>query len=104
MVNANQKAAFDTNLELYIPTGTAIMNGRSKDYLADVSNELTRDNSHFEETVGRYLAAMTVFITLFGASPLGQVSYVTEANKHHLYLAKISAQKAVDDPFKVSQV
>lgn len=104
MVNANQKAAFDTDLELYIPTGTAIMNGRSNDYLADVSNELTRDNSHLEETVGRYLAAMTVFITLFGASPLGQVSYVTEANKHHLYLAKISAQKAVDDPFKVSQV
>src|SRR5699024_3334167 len=98
------KTAFDTDLELDIPTGTSIVNGRSNDYFADDSNELTRDNSHLEDTVDRYIAAMTVFISLFGASPYVQVSYVTEAHKAHLDFARISAQKAVDDTYKVSQV
>ena len=104
IVDANQKAAFDTDLEIFIPTGTALMNGRGNSYLAEVSNELTRDNSHLNEPVGQYLAAMTVFITLFGESAFGDVSYATSANKHHLYLSKLSAQKAVNNPFIVSKV
>lgn len=105
IVDAYQKAAFDTDLEVFVPTGTAIMNGRNNDYLADISNELTRDGSHLDEGIGRYLAAMTVFITLYSDHGIGSVSYKPSGvNDYHLYLAKVAAQKAVIEPFKVTKV
>src|SRR5699024_8445829 len=42
IVNACQQAMFDESLDIFIPTGTAVMNGRSNEYLAQISDELTR--------------------------------------------------------------
>lgn len=104
IVNACQQAMFDTDLEIFIPTGVAVMNGRKNDYLAEIGNELTRDNSHLDEGIGRYLAAMTVFNTLYGDHGIGSVSYKpSNVNPFHVHLAKLAAQKAVNDPFKVSE-
>ena len=105
IVDACQQALFDEGLEIFIPTGMAIMNGRSNSYLAAVSDELTRDGSHLDEGVGRFLAAMTAFITLYGDHGIGSVSYnPSGVNDYHLYLSKIAAQKAVKEPFKVTEV
>ena len=105
IVDACQQALFDEGLEIFIPTGMAIMNGRSNSYLAAVSDELTRDGSHLDEGVGRFLAAMTAFITLYGDHGIGSVSYnPSGVNDYHLYLSKIAAQKAVIEPFKVTEV
>src|SRR5699024_2823591 len=99
-----QQAMFDTNLEIFIPTGIAVMNGRKNDYLAKISNELTRDGSHLDEGIGRYLAALTAFHTLYPDNSIGSVSYAPSGtNKFHQYLSKIAAQKAVINPFKVSE-
>ncbi len=105
IVDACQQALFDEGLEIFIPTGMAIMNGRSNSYLADISNELTRDNSHLDEGIGRFLAAMTAFITLYGDHGIGSVSYKPSGvNDYHLYLSKVAAQKAVVNPFEVSEM
>src|SRR5699024_2201863 len=72
---ACQQAMYDTNLEIFIPTGIAVMNGRKNDYLAKISNELTRDGSHLDEGIGRYLAALTAFHTLYPDNSIGSVSY-----------------------------
>src|SRR5699024_2995766 len=53
-------AMIDSDLEILIPTGTAIQNGRGNEFLSQVGTELTRDGSHLDEPVGRYIASMTV--------------------------------------------
>lgn len=105
-ITENYKTAmYDSNLEILIPTGTAIQNGRANEYLSQVGIELTRDNSHLDEPVGRYIAAMTVFYTLFGESAFGDVSFKTAGtNGYLIYLAKMVAKKAVDNPYKISEL
>jgi len=105
IVDACQQAMFDENLDVFIPTGIAIMNGRSNGYLAEVSNELTRDGSHLDEGIGRYLAALTAFHSLYPDNSIGGVSYTpSDANGFHAYLAKVAAKKAVIEPFEVTKV
>lgn len=105
-ITENYKTAmYDSDLEILIPTGTAIQNGRANEYLSQVGIELTRDNAHLDEPVGRYIAAMTVFYTLFGESAFGDVSFKTAGtNGYIIYLAKMVAKKAVDNPYKISEL
>ena len=100
-----ERAMSESELELLIPLGTAIQNGRSNSYLSTVGDDLTRDGSHLDFGTGRYITALTVFITLFGLDVLGSVSYIPEETKaHHAYLSKILAQRAVLDPYKISEL
>src|SRR5699024_7356167 len=104
IVSACQQAMFESDLEIFIPTGNAVMNGRKNAYLAEVGNELTRDGSHLDKGIGRFLAALTAFHTLYPDNSIGSVSYAPSGtNKFHQYLSKIAAQKAVINPFKVSE-
>lgn len=105
IVENYKTAMYDSDLEILIPTGTAIQNGRANEYLSQVGIELTRDNAHLDEPVGRYIAAMTVFYTLFGESAFGDVSFKTSGtNGYLIYLAKMVAKKAVDNPYKISEL
>ena len=105
IVDACQQAMFDESLDIFIPTGIAVMNGRSNEYLAQVSNELTRDGSHLDEGIGRYLAALTAFNAIFGEVADGDITYRPDGtNNFHSYLSKISAKKAVIEPFEVTKV
>ena len=105
IVDACQQAMFNESLDIFIPTGIAIMNGRSNDYLAQVSDELTRDGSHLDEGIGRYLAALTAFNAIFGEVADGNITYSPGGtNNFYSYLSKISAKKAVIQPFEVTKV
>src|SRR5699024_7464958 len=100
IVEACQQAMFDTNLEIFIPTGIAVMNGRKIYYLAKIINECTRDGSHLDKGIGRYLSALTAFHTLYPDNTIGSVSYSPSGtNKFHQYLSNIAAQKAVINPY-----
>src|SRR5699024_10971436 len=99
IVEKYRTAMNNSNLEILITTGTAIQNGRVNEYLSQIGTEITRDGSHLDEPVGRYIAAMTVFCTLFGESLFGDVSFKTDGtNGYLIYLAKMVAKKAVDNP------
>ena len=105
IVDACQQAMFNESLDIFIPTGIAIMNGRSNEYLAQVSDELTKDGSHLDEGIGRYLAALTAFNAIFGEVADGNIVYSPDdTNNFHCYLSKISAKKAVIEPFEVTKV
>lgn len=100
-----QRAAHESDLELLIPTGTAIQNARENQYLKTINDELTRDGSHLDLGIGRYITALTVFITIFGADVLGGTSFIPEdVNKYHVYLSKVLAQRAVTNPFNISEI
>lgn len=105
IVSNYRRAMLDSDLEILIPTGTAIQNGRENEHLIQVGYELTRDGAHLDEGIGRYIAAMTVFETLFNKNTLGDVSFAPgNADKHLVYLAKMVAKKAVDNPYKISEL
>lgn len=101
----NQQAMFDSNLELLIPTGTAIQNGRTNQYLVTAGDELTRDGSHLDEVIGRYVAAMAVFTTLYGDTAINDVTFIPDgANPYLLYLAKLFAQQAALNPYRITEL
>src|SRR5699024_12524296 len=75
IVSACQQAMFESVLEIFIPTGNAVMNGRKNAYLAEVSNELTREGPHLDEGIGRCLAALTAFHSVCQDTPAVRVSY-----------------------------
>ena len=105
IVSNYRRAMLDSDLEILIPTGTAIQNGRENEHLIQVGYELTRDGAHLDEGIGRYIAAMTVFETLFNKNTFGDVSFAPgNADKHLVYLAKMVAKKAVDNPYKISEL
>ena len=100
-----QRAAYESDLELLIPTGTAIQNARENQYLKTINDELTRDGSHLDLGIGRYITALTVFITIFGTDVLGGTNFIPEdVNKYHVYLSKVLAQRAVTNPFNISKI
>ena len=60
---ATKQQMIEDGIDVVIPTGTAIQNGRCTS-LCDIG-ELTTDNIHLNRGVGRYIAACTWFETLF---------------------------------------
>lgn len=100
-----QQAMFESDLELLIPSGTAIQNGRANQYLVTAGDELTRDGSHLDEDIGRYVAAMSVFTTLYGEVAINDVKFVPDGANHYMvYLAKLAAQQAALNPYKISEL
>lgn len=77
---ATKQMMHKDGIDIIIPTGTAIQNARAYQVLNPTFNagntgEVTRDGTHLEFGVGRYIAACTFFQTLiapmFGVSVLG---------------------------------
>lgn len=87
------------DIDLVVPTGTAIQNGRTS-YLGD---RFTRDGYHLDLGVGRFTAACTWYEAIFGGilensyHPENLLMYDTE-------LAKQAAYDAVKDPFMVTEM
>ena len=99
------------NFDILIPTGTAIQNARSNNYLRAIGTELTRDGTHLNMGVGRYIAALTVFETLlapyYKKDLFSDVSYFPTndgSTKFLSYLAKKAARNAVLIPFKITNL
>lgn len=110
--DAVQKMKASSGIDVIIPCGTAVQNARKMQGLVTY-NELTRDNLHLDNLMGRYLAACTFFEAIvtpvmgynlrdtncdFGKkSAKGQVNY---ANRD---LLKKCARLAVASNYEVSE-
>jgi hypothetical protein len=87
------------DIDLVIPSGTAIQNGRTS-YLGD---RFTRDGYHLDLGVGRFTAAATWYEAIFGGilennfRPENLLMYDTE-------LTKQAAYDAVNEPFEVTDL
>jgi|GEM_PF-277172 len=112
IINAHQQAIKESGIDIIIPCGTAIQNGRTNTYLNAVGDELTRDGHHLDIGIGRYIAGLTFFETLIVNTGnvkkdlFEDVTYIPDingSNENLAYLAKIAVKNAILNPFKVTE-
>ena len=112
ITKAHQQAIAETGINIVIPCGTAIQNGRTNKYLNAVGDELTRDGHHLDVGIGRYIAGLTFFETLIVNSGnvkkdlFKDVTYIPESygsNADLAHLAKIAVMNAILNPFRVTE-
>lgn len=97
IVDAVWKAKDLAGIELLVPAGTAIQNGRTS-YIGD---KFTRDGYHLNVNIGRFTASCAWFEALFGG--IADNPFQPEVlNKYDADLAKKAAKEAVANPKEVT--
>ncbi len=100
IVQATNEAADRANIDIIIPAGTAIQNGRT----SIVGDTFDRDGYHLETTYGRFTAAATWYGIITGDDVL-QNSYVPPSiTPTRAEIAKNAASLAVGKPNSVSSM
>ncbi len=103
-------------IDIIIPIGTAIQNARNTSL--NTQGGLTRDGTHLDMGIGRYIAACTWFQTLFApvygttidgkmdipiaCSTTKESNTLTPVTEENRYLCQQCALKAVEAPFALS--
>lgn len=108
ITNATLQVMKDHQIDLVLPTGTAIQNARSHPDLNSYDQELTADGHHLSE-LGDYIGGLVLFETLI-AEPYQKdlfkdvTFHPKEITSEQAYLAKLAVKKAVEDPFDVTNL
>lgn len=97
IVDAVWKAKELAGIDMVVPAGTAIQNGRTS-YIGD---KFTRDGYHLNLNIGRFTAASAWFESIFG-NVISNSFFPETLSKYDANLAKTAAQKAVANPKEVS--
>lgn len=98
IVVAVNQAARDASIDLVIPAGTAIQNGRT----SFIGDAFCRDGYHLDYKFGRYTAACTWYEALLGKSVVGN-TYVPEGvTPEQAEIAQNAAHYAVENPLVVT--
>ncbi len=88
-----------TDIDLIIPTGTAIQDARTS-YIGD---NLTRDGYHLDKGLGRFIASCTWYEALFGEI-LNNTYKPDNLAKYDADLAKTAASYAVKTPKTITEM
>jgi hypothetical protein len=100
IVEANRQAAGLVNINIIIPSGTAIQNGRTS-YVGD---NFTRDGYHLND-MGRYTAACTWMETLTGKNVVGNNWYPSSSlTQTQAELAQHAAHYAATNPEEITDM
>ena len=100
IVEANTKAAQLVNIDIVVPSGTAIQNGRTS-YIGD---NFCRDGYHLETTYGRYTAACTWFEKIFNKTIVGNTYAPKTISDYDKQIAQNAAHYAVLKPNEVTDM
>lgn len=105
MYNAIQSAAQNAmtdnpSLQIIIPTGTAVQNGRTS-YIGDSFN---RDGYHLEVNFGRYTAACTWYEAISGNSVVGNAYAPASVSDDYKEICQAAAHAAVLKPYEVTDL
>lgn len=98
IVEAAGKAVEDHDIEILIPSGTAIQNGRT----SILGDTFDRDGYHLETTYGRYTAACTWFEAITGLSVVGNGYIPGSLDPAYAAIAQNAAHLAVQNPSAVT--
>ena len=92
----------DQEFSLIIPSGTAIQNARTSDYMKGLDYELTRDGYHLNNT-GMFIASVTLYQALFKTKMKTDYrpSGVTSKGA---YLGHVAVTNAINKPFNVTDI
>lgn len=97
IVDAVSQAKEKFDIDIVVPAGTGIQNGRTS-YIGD---RFTRDGYHLNLSIGRFTAAATWFETLFG-NILNNPFIPENLSAYDVELIKNAAAKAVAQPKEVT--
>lgn len=85
-------------IELVIPTGTAIQNGRT----SFIGDDFTRDGYHLNLTYGRFTAACTWFEALTGIDVTRNSYKPANVTEEQAFVARYSAHYACQSPYGIT--
>lgn len=100
IVDAVWRAAEKVGIDIVIPSGTAIQNGRTST-LGDTFN---RDASHLSTSIGRYTAACTWYETFTGNSVVGNTYWPVSITNFKKTVGQNAAHLAVTSPKNVTDM
>ncbi len=98
IIDAVNQAATLVGIDIIIPSGTAIQNGRT----SFIGDNFTRDGYHLETTYGRYTAACTWFEKIFGKNVVGNAFTPEGLHATKAAIAQNAAHAAVQKPDEVT--
>lgn len=93
-----KKVAKQTGIQIIIPSGTAIQNGRN----TVIGDNFCRDGFHLSLDIGRYTAACVWFEIFTGKSVLNNAFKPANVSDSDAKLARKSAHLAVKKPYVIS--
>ncbi|WP_205601695.1 DUF4886 domain-containing protein [Sphingobacterium sp. xlx-130] len=100
IVDAVNKAKSLVPIDMIIPSGTAIQNGRT----SVVEDNFTRDGYHLAIPIGRYTAACTWFEAIFGKSAVGNTYKPEGLSAFEVSIAQNAAHLAITNPDNITEM
>ena len=94
IIDAVENASKLVNIDIIIPSGTAIQNGRT----SIIGDNFNRDGYHLELTYGRYTAACTWFEKIFNKTVVGNKYAPNTISEYYKQIAQNAAHYAVLNP------
>lgn len=98
IINAVNNAKELVKIDMIVPAGTAIQNGRT----SVVEDNFTRDGYHLSMPIGRYLAACTWFEALTGTNVIGNTYKPSGLSEFEIAIAQNAAHLAILKPSEVT--
>jgi hypothetical protein len=100
IVDASSRAAKRVGIDIIIPSGTAIQNGRT----SSLGDSFCRDGYHLELNYGRYTASCAWYQKLFGKSVIGNSYVPVNIDPFQAKVAQTAAYNAVLNPTQVTPI
>ncbi len=100
IVETVKRASTQAGIDIVIPSGTAIQNGRTS-YVGD---NFCRDGAHLDLYIGRFTAACAWYEQITGNDVTKNSYQPIEVPKMHSTVAKMSAHAAVLSPYSITNI
>lgn len=100
IIDATSRVARDAGIDIIVPAGTAIQNGRT----TSLGDSFCRDGYHLELNHGRYTASCTWYEKLFEKPVLGNSYFPTTISPLEAKIGQLSAQMAVANPGEITEI
>lgn len=100
IVNAVNRAKYLAPIDLIVPAGTAIQNGRT----SSIGDNFCKDGYHLEVNFGRYTAACTWFEKIFQRNVIGNSFKPEGVSNYEAKIAQHAAHHAVANPKEVTEL
>jgi len=100
IVDAVWRAKDLAPIDIVVPAGTAIQNGRT----SVIGDKFCRDGYHLDINIGRYTAACTWFESIFNKSVIGNKFKPHALSEYEAEIAQYAAHYAVLRPKKITEL
>lgn len=100
IVKTAAKAKDLAAIDLVVPSGTAVQNGRT----SSIGDNFCRDGYHLDLNIGRYTAACTWFESIFGKSVIGNKYKPVQLSAYEAEIAQHAAHSAVMKPYEITEM